>query len=190
MVQNGQGQISLSCYNCTNPVATALSPSGGCYSDIQVYVSYGGYTSNAFNVTIVAPSITYLESVAHENNNYPGPIYGWMSFWTWRIVDSCGALNGGLDANETFGAFVHDTPNNWIYSSEVAAYLTSYLVIDFMAHIGGTPATQNPGSPTLGTVKVRHNYPYAIRGGSQSFGSGTPVRVDTQQQYTDHGAHF
>src|SRR5579885_1246331 len=42
IVQNGQGKISLSCNDCANPVATALSPSGGCFSDIHVYVSYGG----------------------------------------------------------------------------------------------------------------------------------------------------
>ena len=58
IVQNGQGQVTLSCYTCANPVATSVSPSGGCIPDIHIYVSYGGYSSASFDVTIVAPSYT------------------------------------------------------------------------------------------------------------------------------------
>jgi len=42
----------------------------------------------------------------------------------------------------------------------------------------------------MGTTKVRHNYPWALRIGSQSSGSGTPVRADTQQEWLDHGSHY
>jgi hypothetical protein len=56
VVQNSQGQVTLSCYTCANPIATAVSPSSACIPDIHIFVSYGGFTSASFDVTIVAPS--------------------------------------------------------------------------------------------------------------------------------------
>lgn len=184
VVQNGQGHISLSCYDCANPVATAQSPSSGCLSDIQVYVSYGGYSSAPFNVTIVAPSYTNLQSGYPQTN----PWYsGYLTQYVWSVVDSCGNLDGGIDANEKFGTFVNDISNNWTYPTAGPVYMTSYLIGDEIGHSGGSPAAQPPGN---GTTLVRHNYPWALRIGSQTSGSGTPVRADTQAEYLDHGAHY
>ncbi|HLG97913.1 MAG TPA: hypothetical protein VKX49_16485 [Bryobacteraceae bacterium] len=153
VVQNSQGKISLSCYDCANPVATAQSTSSGCLSDIQVYVSYGGYSSAPFNVTIVAPSYTNLQSGYPQTN----PWYlGYLTQYVWSVVDSCGNLDGGIDANEKFGTFVNDISNNWIYPSSGGIYMTTYLIGDEIGHSGGSPAAQPPGN---GTTLVRHNYP-------------------------------
>jgi len=186
VVQNGQGQISLSCYDCANPVATAQSTSGGCYSDIQVYVSYGGYGSNALNVTIVAPSLTYLQP------NYPmNSVYfttGYQSIYQWSIVDSCGNADGGIDANEALGTFTNVISNNWTTTAPNGVYLMSSLVNDQIAHAGGSPAAETPQTP-LTTTEIRYDYPWALRVGSQTSGSGTPVGVDNQVFWLDHGTH-
>lgn len=190
VVQNGQGRVSLSCNDCANPVATAESPSGSCYPDIQIYVSYGGYSSAPFNVTIVAPSYTNLsQNYPQDYAWYPEGIAGFQSYWAWDIVDSCGFLDGGIDANEAFGTFVDDIANDWISSAPNGIYLTGHSVGDMIAHAGGTPAAEAPQSP-LATTAIRHDSPWAVRVGSQSIGSGTPVRVDTQQWWIDHGSHY
>ncbi|MGH9558400.1 MAG: hypothetical protein ACRD30_04105, partial [Bryobacteraceae bacterium] len=170
---------------------TALSPSGGCYSDIQVYVSYGGYTSAAFNVTIVVPETTYLQSGYPQNNALyvSGLPPGFQSAYAWTVVDSCGYLVSGIDANESFGTFHNDTSNNWITTPPNGVYLTSYLVGDLIFHAGGSPTPEPPQTP-LTSSAIRHDYPWAIRVGSQTSGSGTPVRADTQQWWLDHGSHY
>ncbi len=185
IVQNGQGQVTLSCYTCANPVATAVSPSGGCLADIHIYVSYGGYSSASFDVTIVAPSSTNLLSGYPQHGDLST---GFSSVYFWNVVDSCGNSDSGIDANEQFGTFVNDTANNWSLPTQYSVYMTGSIVGDQIAHVGGTPPAQNHQTP-LGTTKIRHNYPWALRVGTQTFGSGTPVRVDTQQQWQDHGTH-
>lgn len=185
IVQNGQGQVTLSCYTCANPVATAVSPSSGCLPDIHIYVSYGGYSSASFDVTIVAPSYTNLLSGYPQHGNLGT---GYSSVYYWNLVDSCGYSDSGIDANEKFGAFSPDTGNDWTYPTQYSVYMTGSIVGDQIAHIGGTPSAQNPQTP-LSTTKIRHDYPWALRVGSQTFGSGTPVRADTQQWWLDHGTH-
>ncbi|HEX5431005.1 MAG TPA: hypothetical protein VFW83_03500 [Bryobacteraceae bacterium] len=137
-------------------------------------------------MTIVAPEITYLQS------GYPvnGPWYaGYESTYEWEIADSCGYPDGGIDVNEAFGSFTPDSTNNWTTSMPNGLYIPSYLVDDSIGHTGGTPAAEPPQTP-LTTLKIRHDYPWALRVGSKTSGSGTPVRVDTQQWWLDHGTHY
>jgi hypothetical protein len=192
VVQPGAGKISLSCNNCANPVATAMSPSSGCAPDIHVYVSYGPYTSAAFDITIVAPNSTILQSGYPQHSGwFPAGTVGYQSVYTWAIVDSCNNLDGGIDANESLGTLTKDQINtDWLRGSPNGAYLSSYLVGDIVAMAGSglTPSPQIPQSP-LGTHKVMNDYPWTIRVGSQSIGSGTLVRLDRQQWWQDHGTH-
>jgi hypothetical protein len=182
--------VSLSCYNCANPIATALSPSGGCYSDIQIYVSYGGYSSAAFNVTINAPTITYLQSGYPTNAAYYYAGYpGFDSTYQWSVVDACGNDVSGIDANEVLGTNYNDISNNWGLGPANGVYMSSYLINDDIITAGNvTPASEVPQTP-LTTTAVHHDYPWALRVGSQTLGSGTPVRVDSQQWWLDHGTH-
>ncbi len=186
VVQNGQGQVSLSCYTCANPVATAQSTSNGCYSDIQIYVSYGGYSSNAFNVTIVSPSFTNLQSGYPQNATWMGT--GYLSTYQWQVVDSCGNADSGIDANEVLGTYTNIISNNWSFSTGNSVYMSTSLINDGIGHVGGTPAAEPPQSP-LTSTEVRYDYPWALRVGSQTGGSGTPVGVDHQVQWLDHGTH-
>lgn len=184
IVQNYNGKISLSCNNCANPVATAQSVSDGCSFDIQVYVSYGGYSSAPFNMSVVAPSYTNLQSGYPQTN----PWYqGYLTQYVWGVVDSCGGyIDGGIDANEKIGSVTNVISNNWIGPYPTSVYITTYLIGDEIGHSGGSPAAQPPGN---GTTLVRYNYPWALRIGSQTSGSGTPVQADTQAEYLDHGTH-
>jgi hypothetical protein len=52
--------------------------------------------------------------------------------------------------------------------------MTNYLIGDEVAQVGGTP------TPGTGSELVRYDYPWALRIGSPTNGSGTPVLVDTQ----------
>jgi hypothetical protein len=178
--------VSLSCNNCANPVATALSPSGGCYFDIQLYVSYGGYSSNAFNVTIVAPSYTNLQSGYPKNDIWM--VTGYKSTYEWQVVDSCGSADGGIDANEVLGSYTNIISNNWLTSSGDPVYMTTSLIDDGIGHVGGSPAAKTPQNP-LTTTEIRYDYPWALRVGSQTSAKGTPVRVDYQVEWLDHGTH-
>jgi hypothetical protein len=153
--------------------------------DIQVYVSYGGYSSAPFNMTVAAPQSTILQSGYPTNDNW---YQGYITRYVWGVTSSCGGyLLGGIDANEKLGTFTNVIANNWIYPAANGVYLTSYLVGDEIEHSGGSPAAQPPGS---GTTLVRYDYPWALRIGSLTSGSGTPVRADTQAEYLDHGAHY
>ncbi len=181
VVQNGQGRISLSCYTCANPVATAQSVSSGCSYDIQITVSYGGYSSAPFGMTVAAPEYTILQT------GYPQTTTVYQGFYTdyvWGLVSSCGGYMGGIDANEKFGTFQNPITNNWVHPSPNPVYMTTYLIGDQIAQVYGTP------TPDTGSSLVRYDYPWALRIGSQTSGSGTPVEVDTQAWYLDHGAHY
>jgi hypothetical protein len=184
--------VSLSCYNCANPVATALSPSGGCYTDIQIYVSYGGYLSAAFNVFIDSPTITYIQSGYPMNANlyymgYPG----YSSTYVWAVADACNYTVGGIDANEVLGTdYPVYTNENWTFGPTPPVYMSTYLIGDEVASAGNQyPPPMIPQMPLTTTV-VHYDYPWALRVGSQTSGSGSPVRVDHQQWWLDHGTHY
>jgi hypothetical protein len=194
IVQPGAGQISLSCYTCTNPIATALAPSSGCSSDIQVTVSYGSYTSAPFNITIVVPNSTVLQSTYPQHSAWnPAPGYnGYQSLYVWAILDSCSNQDGGIDANEALGSFSKDQSNTtWVPGSPNGVYLSSYLIGDIVGFAGPStaiPVATAPASP-LGSHTVINDNPWKARVGSQSIGSGTQIRSDKQQWWQDHGTH-
>ena len=103
-------------------------------------------------------------------------------------MDSRGYSVSGIDANEKFGTLTNDTSNNWIAPQESNAYLTGSLAGDQIGHVGGVPAATAPSSP-LGSARIRHIYPWTLRVGSITSGLGTPGRVDTSQEWLDHGTH-
>lgn len=112
------GGVSLNCNTCTTVVATATSPSGGCVYDVTVAVTYNGNTSAPFNVAIIQPTTTTLQSgtpfdqSAHAAFSTTG-LVGYISTTSWNVTDSCGSSDGGLDVNESFGTFSNDTANNY-----------------------------------------------------------------------------
>ena len=182
VVQNGEGKISLSCYNCANPVATAQSVSTACSYDIQLKVSYGGYSSASFGMTVAAPQSTTPQA----NYPYTDSVYqGFYTYFLWGVTSSCGGyILGGIDANETFGTFSNPTTNNWAYPNQNSVYMATYLIGDEVVQVGGTP------TPGTGSELVRYDYPWVLRIGSLTNGSGTPVLVDTQAWYLNQGAHY
>jgi hypothetical protein len=181
------GSVSLSCYTCTNPVATATSPSDGCIANVQIYVAYGPYQSTAFNVTIVTPNTTTLQS-GYPKDTAQG--IGYDSITRWNLTDSCGYSDPGLDGNEVIGTRTNDySGNSWGNPSPVSTYNSSSLWNDTVGASGQlTPPSTTPQTPLLGT-KVFHDYPWTLNVGTQSYAFGTPVRRDTQQWYVDHGRH-
>jgi hypothetical protein len=184
----GGGLVSLSCYTCTNTVATSENPSNGCNYDVKVYVTYpDGSSSGFFYVAIVTPSITtlippYPTDAPDEN--------GYLSETGWNLTDTCGYSDAGLDGNETFGPLVPDATNQWAGPTAVPIYNPTSGWGDQIGHIGYAPPwPTNPQSP-LTTIKIMHDYPWTLWVGSQASGSGVPVRSDTQQWYLDHGRHL
>jgi hypothetical protein len=104
-------------------------------------------------------------------------------------VDACGNDVSGIDANEVLGTNYNDISNNWGLGPANGVYMSSYLINDDIITAGNvTPASEVPQTP-LTTTAVHHDYPRALRVGSQTLGSGTPVRVDSQQWWLDHGTH-
>jgi hypothetical protein len=184
------GSVSLSCYTCTNTVATSTAHSNGCKYDITVYVTYpDGSKSADFNVAIVTPSALTIQS------GYPmdGKLgSGYQSTYMWNLTDTCNQSDSGLDGNETFGTFTPDYTDpkeNWGTPAAAHTYESGSIWPDYLSAYGFTvPPPENPQSPLTGT-KVLHDYPWTLFVGSQTFGSGVPVDVDTQQYYQDHGRH-
>ncbi len=185
--------MSLSCYDCANPVATATHPSDGCVADVQITVSYGTSLSAPFNVTIVTPNQSTVQSGYPTHAIWPGyPTTGYISTFSWNVIDSCGYSDAGLDGHEYFGTFSNDYfGNNWGHPGANGIYNASSIWFDQVgAHSYTTPATQNPQAP-LGSTKVFNDYPWQLLMGTQVLGtSGANVRSDTQQFYQDHGLHY
>jgi hypothetical protein len=192
VTNSGGGSVSLSCYTCANTVATSTAPSNGCTYDITVYVTYPDTTqSSNFYVAIVVPNTTTLYSVV--NSPYPGRTDGYLSTTTWNLTDSCSYSDPGLDLNETFGTWTNDVSNDWnlplFLSPGSFTFTGTSLVNDNMAVAGeDMPPSLVPQSPLLNDPVV-HDYPWTYYAGSLTNGSGTVVRQDTQQFYTDHGGH-
>jgi hypothetical protein len=179
----GGANVTFSCNPCTNNVATSIAPSNGCTYDLTVYLSYpDGSQSDNFYVEILVPNTTTQQSITQTALNP-----GYISTYSWSLTDSCGYSDAGLDGNEVFGSFVNDTSNDWSIGGANAIYNPTNIWQDQIGHQGGTPSAQNPGS---GTTKIRHDYPWTLYVGSQTHGSGTPIRADTQQWWRDHGSHF
>jgi hypothetical protein len=184
----GGGSVSLSCYNCSNPVATATAPSNGCVYDVTLYVSYGGYQSAPFNVVIATPTTTTL--VAGYPTDSALGFSGYVSRTAWNLTDSCGSSDAGLDGNEVFGTFVSDyAGNNWGHPTATSEYWSTSLWYDDIGASGWTTPLAEPPQMPLTNVKVFHDTPWRLFAGSQSFGTGVVIRSDTQQFYQDHGRH-
>lgn len=194
----GGGSVSLNCYTCTTVVATATSPSAGCVYDITVTVTYNGNTSAPFNVAIIQPTTTTLQSgspIDQSANAFFNTVglVGYMTTTSWNLTDSCGNSDGGLDVNESFGTFSNDTANNWGRPTIGNGYYPGSVLSDYLGESAPTnnnssPQLQNPQSP-LGSTKIYHDYPWVLRVFSLTSGNGVTVRTDTQQWYQDHGRH-
>jgi hypothetical protein len=189
------GGVTLQCNVCTDNVATSTSFSCGCYPDVTIWATYGGFESEPFNVTIVKPSTLTLDAGYPQDSNDQD---GYLSLYQWSLTDSCGYQDAGLDGNEVFGAWTDDyfnstgTHNNWGLPTAAQAYSPTNLWTDKIwvePCANGKPKCTNPQKPTLSTVAVRHNTPWTFYIGTQTFGSGVPVESDTQQNYLDHGRH-
>lgn len=184
----GGGSVSLSCNTCTNTTATSTAPSNGCTYDITVYVTYpDGSQSGNFNVAIITPKNTTLLS------GYPTDascgLQCYLSTTAWNLTDTCGSSDAGLDLNETFGTWTNDyVGNTWGLPTAGSTYRPNSTLYDYMSPGCCTPVPQPPQSP-LGSTKVFHDYPYTLWVGTQTFGHGVSVLVDTQQFYQDHGRH-
>lgn len=194
----GGGSVSLNCSTCTTVVATATSPSAGCVFDITVTVTYNGNTSAPFNVAIIQPTTTTLQSGSPLDQSANaffgrGDLVGYITTTSWNVTDSCGNSDGGLDVNESFGTFSNDTANNWARPSIGNSYYPGSVISDFLGEFAATinsssPQIQNPQSP-LGSTRIFHDFPWVLRVFSQTSGNGVTVRTDTQQWYQDHGRH-
>jgi hypothetical protein len=192
------GSVSLNCSTCTTVVATATSPSAGCVYDVSVTVTYNGNTSAPFNVQLVQPTTTTLQSgspVDQSANAYFSTtgLVGYVTTTSWNLTDSCGNSDGGLDINESFGLFTADTVSNWPLPAVGNSYYPGSVINDYLFADGPTsnsssPQVQNPQIP-LGSTKIYHDYPWVLRAFSQTSGNGVTVRTDTQQWYEDHGRH-
>jgi hypothetical protein len=185
---SGSGSVSLSCNTCANPVVTAMSPSSGCAADVTLYVSYDGYPSAPFGMTIVAPSTTTLQS------GYPtdsAASNGYLSVYIWNLTDTCGNSDPDLDGNETFGPWYNNISNDWGYPRGNAIYDTTSLWGDMIGAQGTglTPPVENPQTP-LSSTAVHYSTPWNLFIGSQTPGSGTSARADISQNYVDHGRHL
>jgi hypothetical protein len=185
---SGGGSVSLNCYTCTTVEATATSPSAGCVYDVSVTVTYNGNTSAPFQVAIIQPTTTTLQSGSPTDAVWNTT--GFLSTTSWNITDSCGNSDGGLDLNEAFGPFYNDyAGNNWGHPSVGNGYYPGSVVSDYIAAVGWTiPSVQTPQSPLSGTT-IFHDVPWILRTFSLTSGSGVSVRSDTQQFYRDHGRH-
>jgi hypothetical protein len=190
----GTGSVSLQCSVCGSNVATSTAPSRNCTPDITINASYGGFDSDAFNVTIVAPSTLTLQSGFPQDAAFQG---GFLSLYQWGLTDTCGGQDANLDGNEVFGSWTDDyfnstgTHNNWGRPTAVSAWSLTNQWTDIIwakPCTGGIPKCQNPQSP-LSSVKVMHNAPWTFYFGTQMFGSGVPVERDTQQWFLDHCRH-
>jgi hypothetical protein len=183
------GNVSLSCTTCTSTVATATAPSYGCTADVTIYVSYGGYYSAPFNLTIVTPSTFTVQS------GYPtdsaDTSHGYISNYVWNLTDSCGYSDPSLDGHETFGTFYTDyTGTDWPFpTAQSHTYRPDSLWYDAINAFGqNIPLSEAPQSP-LTSTKVLHDTPWSYLVGTQTQGSGVVVQTDTQQFYQDHGRH-
>jgi hypothetical protein len=127
------------------------------------------------------------------NANYPQNfIYfnGYESDYKWTLTDSCGNQDAGLDGNEQFGTWTDDwTGNDWGYPTATSTYRSDAVWPDELTASGNlmNPTVQNPQG---GSTKIKHDYPFTVYIGSQSFGHGVVVHRDTQQYWRDHGTHF
>ncbi len=149
---------------------------------------------------INTPASTTLQANYPQNSTWisqPG-WNGYQSKYQWYLFDLCGNGLEGLDINETFGNWTIDytypQQTNWPFPKAGSAYFAGYDFDDFLAASGpsnAVPPPQNPPQPPqpLGDTTVYHDTPWYYFAGSQSFGSGVPIRVDTQQYYQDHGTH-
>jgi hypothetical protein len=188
----GGGNVNLSCYTCTSTVATSTAPSAGCVYDVSIYLTYPDHVqSSTFHLLVAQPTTLTLQSGYPKDGDSPYGL-GYESTTEWKLGDSCGNSDPGLDFNENFGTFVTDyTGQNW--PQPFASYSNSgsnAFVIDSMIATqegGYVPSPEYPQVP-LGTVKVRHN-PWLCYVGSITIGSGLLTYTDTQQNYQDHGRH-
>lgn len=186
---SGGGNVSLSCYTCTNTVATSTSPSAGCVYDVSVYLTYPDSSQSApFNVLIAQPTTLTLQPGYPKDGDSALGV-GYDSQTEWNMTDSCGNSDAGLDVNEVFGTFVADySGNNWPYPSETSFNDTTSYVTDSLIATNPPASTPPAEYPQSGTTKVRHNV-WNFYVGSLTYGSGLLIYSDTQQNYQDHGRH-
>ena len=192
------GSVTLSCYSCSTTEATSTTASAGCNHDVAVDVTYpDGAQSAPFYVLINTPESTTLQPTYPQNSTWisqPG-YNGYQSLYSWSLFDLCSNALQGLDVNETFGNwsidYTYPQRTNWPFPRAGSYYFPSYSFNDVLGASGpsnAVPPPQNPQQP-LGTIAVYHDTPWYYFAGSQSFGSGVPIHVDTQQYYQDHGTH-
>ena len=191
----GGGNVSLSCTTCNATTATSSQSSNGCVYDVTIVVTYpDGAQSPPFRVLINQPDTTSPQGGYPKHEAwYPVPgASGYLSSYSWYVKDLCGNGLQGFDVNETFGTWTNDYANqNWVLPTANGTYISGFLVGDTVGHAGdqtNVPVTQVPQTP-LGTTKVRHDAPWNLWVGSQTFGWGVAVHTDTQQWWRDHGTH-
>jgi hypothetical protein len=172
-------------------------PGPPCKADVTIYANYGGFNSDPFKVTIVAPEKLTLSTDVSPNPADVADGAGYKSTYQWVLTDTCGAQDAGLDGNETFGVWTDGyftstggTHNRWPLPPLTATYRSNAIWYDTIGATGtSTPSSKTPQSP-LTSVKVMHDTPWTLFVGTQTFGSGVVVHIDTQQWYQDHGRHY
>lgn len=156
---------------------------------VGLFANPDGSLSPDYDVFINEPYETVLQSGYPSDGSWPGSANGFITTYQWTMGDSCGYGVSNVDANEVFGTFTNDTTTNWSYPTADALYWSTTTAYDYLGEDDGTiPMSTNPQVP-LSSQKVRHDYPWNLYLGSQTFGSGVSVRADTQQWYVDHGRH-
>jgi hypothetical protein len=112
---------------------------------------------------------------------------GWHTLIYYRVYALCGGeVTIPVSVNESFG---ERTPSTSQWGMPVASNGVVIPFADQMAVNGPQPGSVQPFNPWLLITQLVDQYPWTVRLGSTTSGSGLHMLTDDTLRYLDHGDH-
>jgi hypothetical protein len=171
-------------------MTTATHWSNGCTFDITIRANLGGFYSDDFLYVVNTPW-KFSTGSGPSDAPWGGGLVGYVTSYTYQLLDLCGGAVPGMAVNESFVSFADDyVGNTWgnpTPNSMMDGLSDSYFTDNVGAADQTTPPSTEPQNPRS-TTKVKH-IGQEWKAGSLTTGQGMRFQSDTIQHYVDHGRH-
>jgi hypothetical protein len=187
----GADKSALTCSSCNTTNARAVGPNASPYcnaQDVVVQANLGGFSAAApVRLTVntyYGPTRVTPKPPTSTTSAFNG---GWRTTILYNLRDLCGPATIPMSVNEQFGT---RTPSSsqWLLPTPTPGFVIP--VGDEIAVWPTQPGSLQPTTPNspLGSTLV-DQYPWNVRVGSQTSGSGLLVITTDTLRYVDHGDH-